>query len=691
MFFFLASAFFLTLFLVLDINASILGESVLLLFSNGFSLSNMPHWVAGLLEMDELWCQLRKNPQKFDLKAAVREDLLEGYVGVKPLEVIAEEVGVEVHEIVKLDANENLYGPPRPVLDAVMSARFHEYPDPGQTYLRRDIAAYMGVEEGNICAGAGSDDLIDILLRLVRPSPVIISTPTFGMYTYLSKISKLPVIDVPLGPAPSFNVAVEKIVEKIREVQASVVFVVSPNNPTGTVCPTEYIETLCQEQVFVVVDEAYVEFNSEVNLTPLVAKYPNLVLLRTFSKWAALAGLRCGFAVASKELIEIMLSTKQPYNVNVAADYAARAALAQKDVIGKHLQAILKEKEVMMAEISKFSWLKVLPSKSNFFLVKVGTNTNGESKEFGESSSTMTRTAHELWANLRRLGILVRYFGKPPLADYVRISAGRPQETEKLLNALRILDSSAVYRDLEKYKNGYKAIIFDMDGVLADEGRSYRQSIITTCAHFGAQITFEDISVYKANGGSNDDWQATYDLVHSRSISPDPKPNLEQVTIQFEIAYQGTAEVPGFWTTETLIPTASLLKYLATQVPLAIVTGRPRKDAERFMAQHGIAHLFKAVVCAEDAPHKPDPAPVRLALSQLSQVLGESFDLSRVLMIGDTPNDMLAATRAGIEGMGVLAPNERQSTTMPAALAKAGASCLLGSLDELRLIFNNAK
>lgn len=620
------------------------------------------------------------------MKAAVRPDLLEGYVGVKPLEVIAEEIGVEVSEIVKLDANENLYGPPKAVFDAVASARFHEYPDPGQTYLRRDIAAYISVEVSNICAGAGSDDLIDIILRLVRPGPVIISTPTFGMYNYLSKISKLPVIDVPLGPAPSFEVPCAEIIAKIREVQASVVFIVSPNNPTGTVCPTEYIESLCQEQVFVVVDEAYAEFNPSVNLTTLLASYPNLILLRTFSKWAALAGLRCGFAAAHKDVIEIMLSSKQPYNVNVAADYAARAALANRDLIAKDVEAILAEKEIMATEIDKFSWLSVLPSKSNFFLVKVGnkSKSNGET-ENDANGNGMKRTAHELWSNLRRLGILIRYFGKPPLADYVRISAGRPQETQQLLNALNVLDSSVIYRDLEKFK-GYKGIVFDMDGVLADESKSYRQSIVTTCAHFGATLTLEDVSSYKADGGSNDDWQATFDLVLKFSAS-EGKPTLQDVIAQFEIFYQGTEALPGLWTTETLIPRASLIKYLASQVPLAIVTGRPRGDAERFLAQHNLRQYFKAIVCAEDAPHKPDPAPVLLAMSQLREAWGADFDFSRMLMIGDTPNDMFAATRAGIEAMGVLAPNERQNPKMPSALMKAGASCILGNLEELRLIF----
>jgi histidinol-phosphate aminotransferase len=629
----------------------------------------------------------------FDFKLAVRTDLLEGYVGVKPLEVIAEEVGVEVSEIVKLDANENLYGAPKAVFDAVQTARFHEYPDPGQTYLRRDIADYMGVKDSNICAGAGSDDLIDIILRFVRPGPIVISTPTFGMYTYLSKISNHSVIDVPLGPAPTFEVPIQKIVETIRSNKASVVFVVSPNNPTGTVCPAEYIELLCKEQVFVVVDEAYAEFNPEVQLVSLLKTNPNLILLRTFSKWAALAGLRCGFAVACEEVIDLMLSTKQPYNVNVAADYAARAALAHRDIIAFDIQAIMKEKLVMMEEIAKFSWLKPLPSKSNFFLVKVGEDDekkNSGSVDGSTGSAKVKRSALELWFNLRRLGILIRYFGKPPLAGYVRISAGRPQETAQLLESLKILDSSYVYQNLESFTgaSSYKAILFDMDGVLADESRSYRQSIVDTCAHYRANLTLEDVTEYKASGGSNNDWVATYELV-LRHSPLEVKPTLDEVTFQFEKVYQGTPESPGLWTTETLIPRFSLLKFLASRIPLAIVTGRPRLDAERFIKHHGLSEFFHVAVCAEDAPHKPDPAPVQLAIALLQTQLGPDYDLSRILMIGDTPNDMIAATKAGIEGMGIVAPSEHSNAHMPAALKQAGATCILSSLQELRLMFSD--
>jgi len=151
------------------------------------------------------------NPLQF-----VREDLrtFDKYVGVKPLEVIAEEIGLDLSEIVKLDANENLYGPPPQVFEAISKSFLHIYPDPSQLFLRRDLAEYIGrgLDENWVVGGSGSDDMIDIIMRFVRPGPVIISTPTFGMYTYLAKITKLPVVDVPRAEFPSFALDIPKII-----------------------------------------------------------------------------------------------------------------------------------------------------------------------------------------------------------------------------------------------------------------------------------------------------------------------------------------------------------------------------------------------------------------------------------------------------------------------------------------------
>lgn len=272
----------------------------------------------------------------------VRPDLqvMEKYVGVQPLEVIAEEIGMSLTDLVKLDANENLNGVLPEIAQEIAAGFHHIYPDPGQTFLRRDLATYMSVSESMVVAGAGSDDLIDIIIRMVRPGPLLISTPTFGMYSFLGKISQLPIIDVPRGPAPGFALNIPAIVSSVRENAVSIVFLVSPNNPTGTIVPNEEVAVLCQEKCLVVVDEAYAEF-SGVSARELLARYPNLIILRTFSKWAALAGVRAGFAVAHESLANIMMGIKQPYNINVAADVACRAALKYRPVIQKQIDAMV--------------------------------------------------------------------------------------------------------------------------------------------------------------------------------------------------------------------------------------------------------------------------------------------------------------------------------------------------------------
>eukprot|EP01122_Echinamoeba_exundans_P007923 TRINITY_DN252_c0_g1_i7.p1 TRINITY_DN252_c0_g1~~TRINITY_DN252_c0_g1_i7.p1 ORF type:complete len:619 (+),score=88.25 TRINITY_DN252_c0_g1_i7:4469-6325(+) len=557
----------------------------------------------------------------FDPLDLVRPDLrsMEKYVGVLPLEVVAEEIGVELDEIVKLDANENLYGVLPEITQQIASANHHIYPDPSQTFLRRDLATYMNVSESMIVAGAGSDDLIDIVIRMVRPGPVLISTPTFGMYSFLSNISQLPVIDVPRGPPPTFLLDVPKIVSCIREQRVSVVFLVSPNNPTGTLISNEDVALLCEERSLIVVDEAYAEF-SGVSAAPLVAKFPNLVILRTFSKWSGLAGLRAGFAVACDAIANVMMSIKQPYNINVAADVACRAALAHRATIQGQIDAIVMEREYLRTKLSNFAGLSPLASASNFFLCEV------KNAQF---------TAKQLRLYLRRLGVLIRFFEKPSfMSQFIRISAGRRRDSDELLRCVNLIYSTQLLSNPIKSRfETLSAIFFDMDGVLADESSSYRSAIILTSLSYGIQIGEEDISAAKAAGASNNDWICTQQILESRGVVAP----LEEITTRFEAFYQGTETQPGLWQTETLIPRKSLIKFLASKVALAIVTGRPRADAIRFLKHHHILPYFKTIVCMEDAPSKPDPAPVLLALQNCELQAGPGG----VVMIGDTPNDAL--------------------------------------------------
>ena len=358
-----------------------------------------------------------------DPLSLIRHDFadLEAYVPVKPLDVLAAEIGIPVERLVKLDANENLYGACQEVRDAIAAVDLHIYPDPGQTQLRAAIAGYVGVNDDQVVAGTGADELIDILLRLVMPTKVAIATPTFGMYRFLAKISRAAPIEVPRRP--NFDLDVVAIQREVHA-GASIVFLTSPNNPTGNALNRHELEALCTLPALIVVDEAYIEFGGD-SAIPMIAAHPNLVVLRTFSKWAGLAGLRVGYAVADASLAQPMMAIKQPYNVNTAADVAARAAIEHRATIFETVRCIVGERDRMSGLVAALGWLKPLPSQANFVLFAVE-----------------GRSASDVAAGLRRQGVLVRHYDRPDLANYIRISAGRPEDTDRLLDALRALEAA---------------------------------------------------------------------------------------------------------------------------------------------------------------------------------------------------------------------------------------------------------
>ncbi|OAI41983.1 hypothetical protein AYO38_03385 [bacterium SCGC AG-212-C10] len=344
---------------------------------------------------------------------------LEAYTPVKPLDVLAREIGVPVDRLVKLDANENLYGPHPALRDAIANADLHIYPDPGQLALREAIAEYLDVTPEMVVAGSGADDLIDIIIRLVLPEAIVVTPPTFGMYGFLAKLTGARTIEAPLDA--DFRPDLCEIARAVND-GAKVVFLTSPNNPTGTIVDEADVRTLCALDALIVIDEAYAEF-SRTSVVSLVAEYPNLIVLRTFSKWAAIAGLRCGYAITDPRLAERMMAIKQPYNVNIAADVAARAALEHRAEISESVRSLVAERERMVALVSALGWLEPVPSQANFVLFRVAEG----------------RQAHEVAASLRGRGVLVRYYDRPELRGYIRISAGRPEDTDRLLDALKEL------------------------------------------------------------------------------------------------------------------------------------------------------------------------------------------------------------------------------------------------------------
>lgn len=349
---------------------------------------------------------------------------LEPYTPILPLEALAERLKLPIERLVKLDANENPYGPSPRVHEALANEQFwHIYPDPGHTRLRQALSEYTGQPVERILCGAGADELIDLILRLcLTPGSVVIDCPpTFGMYSFDARVCGGRVVEVPRRP--DFSLDVEGIERAARASNARVLFLTSPNNPTGNLLPPADLERLLQLPLLVVVDEAYLEFAGVgQGFGAWVGRYPNLAVLRTFSKWAGLAGLRVGYGLLPEWLAEHLWKIKQPYNVSVAAQIAAYVSLADREYLMGNVARIVAERERLSPMLRDIPYLRPLPSAANFILCRVE-----------------GRSARELKLALERQGVLVRYYHTPLLRDYIRISIGAPEQNAVLLEALHAL------------------------------------------------------------------------------------------------------------------------------------------------------------------------------------------------------------------------------------------------------------
>jgi len=271
--------------------------------------------------------------------------------------------------------------------------------------------------------------------------------------------------------------------------------------------------------------------------------------------------------------------------------------------------------------------------------------------------------ASHVASSLRKTGILVRYFTNPILSQYFRVSVGRPSDSDALVLALKTIQQSI----WETYVP--HALIWDMDGVLADVSQSYRQAIIKTASVFGVEISHHDIAQAKMAGNANNDWVLTHRLIAKAGVSTD----LKAVTEKFEDFYQNELRF-----LEKLLVSREILTKFRDLLPMVIVTGRPRNDAQNFLNTHNISEFFQFLVCMEDAPAKPDPGPIQLVLQKLK--------ISRAVMIGDTPDDIRASVGAGIVGVGILSPTEKAGSRtefVKEALISSGAACVVESVEEL--------
>jgi histidinol-phosphate aminotransferase len=358
---------------------------------------------------------------KEGIEKLIRPELLNfgGYVAGKSPETVAAEAKVSVDGVIKLDANENPYGCSPRVKQALSAfPYFNIYPDANQTELRKLLQGYTGVGSEYIVAGGGSDQLIDLTLRLfIGPGDEVINCiPTFDIFRFSTALCNGRLVEVLRDEDYRVNVsAVKKAISK----KTKIILLANPNNPTGTFTPRQDILELVDTGVPVLADEAYVEFSGET-VTDLVPKYKNLLVLRTFSKWAGLAGFRIGYGVFPPLVAEYLRRIKLPYNVNVSAVIAVRESLKDIDYLRKNIQAIIAERDRLAGELKKLGWLKLLPSRANFIFCHV-----------------LKGKASEIQQELQSRGILIRYFDLPLLQNSLRISVGRPEQNDIMVKALK--------------------------------------------------------------------------------------------------------------------------------------------------------------------------------------------------------------------------------------------------------------
>lgn len=307
-----------------------------------------------------------------------------------------------------MDANENPFG------------FNNRYPDPFCTEVKSALAKLKNVSTNEIFLGNGSDEAIDLLFRAYcepNEDKVLQFTPTYGMYQVSADINAVEMISLRLND--DFQVDMEAFKKTYERSVFKLVFICSPNNPTANLISQADIETLLAicDQSLVIVDEAYVDFIPEKSVLPLIKKYPNLVVLQTFSKAWGLAGLRLGAAYAFKEIIAILNSIKAPYNVSRHTQQEVLKALLNKSKTEEAIAEILEEREWLKGQLQKVTMVRhIYPSDTNFLLVKF-------------------RNAENIQQFLKRNGLIVRNQSNK-VKDCLRISVGTPPENKKLIQLL---------------------------------------------------------------------------------------------------------------------------------------------------------------------------------------------------------------------------------------------------------------
>lgn len=343
-----------------------------------------------------------------NLENLVRKNILQ----MKAYSSARDEFTKSVGQMLFMDANENPF-----------SSGYNRYPDPYATHLRSKIAVQKQIPEENILLGNGSDEVLDLLFRLFcepKKDNILITPPTYGMYEVLANLNEIDIKKVNLNS--NFDLVSSQILEAIDE-NTKLIFICSPNNPSGNLMSVQSIKKiLANFKGIVVIDEAYIDFSDRSSFIRELNMYPNLVVIQTFSKAWAHAGIRLGMCFASKEIIALLNKIKPPYNLNQLTQEKALQVLDEAETYQNQIQMLISEREILTSKLEKISWVqKVYTSDANFLLTQVD-------------------DADKRYQQLIDFGVVVRNRTKEVnCSNCLRISLGTPDENAYLLTILQQL------------------------------------------------------------------------------------------------------------------------------------------------------------------------------------------------------------------------------------------------------------
>jgi len=324
-----------------------------------------------------------------------------------------------------LDANENSWGSTftntNDLCNGKLNLELNRYPDPHQNAMKKFVGNILSIPKDNLFFGVGSDEIIDLLIRIFcnpGKDKVIIPEPTYGMYKVACDVNDVSTVKVLLND--NFQVDLEEI-RKNYSTRVKMIFLCSPNNPTGNLLNKRDVISLCKEfNSIIVVDEAYIDFSGSGSMINEIKEFPNLIILRTFSKAWGLAGIRLGYCAANSEIIKLLFKIKAPYNINTLTRFALEASINNFELKEKYVKGLVKERERLKNQLETLPIvITVYNSDANFILVK-----------FQDAKKVQTKLADS--------GIIVRDRStQPKLENCLRISIGSEKENDALWSELK--------------------------------------------------------------------------------------------------------------------------------------------------------------------------------------------------------------------------------------------------------------